>query len=227
MFVLFAFMASVQAGGAAVQTSTAPVQSAAADEAVLVVKLKGVEVGRETVKVRPARPGRATGDSLVLAASYPATRPTSEYRAVLERSPAGSEALEINVIAAEGATQIYAAAGRARVTVRTVARGTESAREFPSGEHVVLLDENLLGLFLSVAREATDAGARLTAIFPRTARRVTFTARRAAGRLTVDEVQTTEIQLSGGITGSINLDDAGRLFRVALPELGVEATRLH
>jgi hypothetical protein len=208
------------------QAGANPARAQLPDEGVFVVRQKGQEIGRESFKFRPARHGRAAGDSIILAASYPAVRPTAEFRAVLEQGPGTALALEINVVSPEGATQIYAAVSRSRVTVRTVARGIESAREFPGGDHIVLLDENLYGLFLTVARSASDSGTQMIAIYPRSGRTVSFTARRSSGQVNIADTPATEIRLMGDLNGSINLDNAGKLVRVALPDLGLEATRL-
>ena len=81
---------------------------------------------------------------------------------------------------------ILAAGSGARLVVRTVARGSESGRELPGGPDVVLLDDEVHSLYSAVADLATPAGKRITAIFPRTGKRVAIhrqPRRRRAGRL--------------------------------------------
>jgi hypothetical protein len=116
---------------------------------------------------------------------------------------------------------ILAAGSGARLIVRTVAKGSESGRELPGGPDVVLLDDGVYSLYLPVAELATPSGRTLTAIFPRTGRRVTFTARRESG----SAGGASRVALSGDITGTLATDARGRLERLELPAQGTIVSR--
>ena len=118
----------------------------------------------------------------------------------------------------EDADCVSAGSG-ARLIVRSVTRGAEAGREMPGGRDIVLLDDAVQALYLQVAELATPAGARLTAVFPRTSRRVTFSARREAAD------GGTRVQLTGEVTGTLLLDGEGRLVRLELPATGTVVTR--
>jgi hypothetical protein len=69
-----------------------------------------------------------------------------------------------------------------------------------------------------VADLATQAGRTLTAVFPRTARRASFVARREPG-------SGNRVTLSGDIRGTLETDSQGRLVRLELPASGTVVTR--
>lgn len=197
-----------------------------ADQGTLIIRLSGREIGREDFKVQPARPGRASGDSLVTSARYPDSRPQAELRAALERSSGAGFSFHLDLLAPQGASQIYASGGRNRVTVRSVARGSETGREYPGGSPLVILDDSLFALFLPAAELATEAGQRITAIFPRTGKRLTFLARRQGQTVPVGEADLILIQFTGDLEGSLYLDAQGRLTRVVFPGTAMDVTRL-
>ena len=107
-------------------------------------------------------------------------------------------------------TVILAAGSGARLIVRTVAKGSESGRELPGGPDVVLLDDSVYSLYHPVAELATPAGRTLTAIFPRSGRRATFTARRDSGVAG----GASHVTLTGDIAGTL-VTDARRPPRAA------------
>jgi hypothetical protein len=202
-----------------------PLLSAAAQEPLetkLVVRQNGQEIGREEFTLRASRGRGLPGTTIIAAARYPSTSPTTRLAATLERTPDSSLAkFQLDVESAGAVTVILAAGSGARLIVRTVAKGSESGRELPGGPDVVLLDEAIFSLYHPVAELATSEGRTLTAIFPRSGRRATLTARResdsagGAGR----------IALSGDISGSLVTDAHGRLERLELPGQGMVVTR--
>jgi hypothetical protein len=76
----------------------------------------------------------------------------------------------------------------------------------------VLLDEEVHSLYSALADLATPAGKRLTAIFPRTGKRASFTARLETG-----QGETKRIVLTGEVAGTLLTDKEGRLQRLELP----------
>lgn len=183
----------------------------------------GREIGREEFTLDKSRGRGAAGTTLTANARYPAASPATRLNAVLERTPESAIAkFQLEVESPEGTTVILAAGSGARLIVRTVAKGSESGRELPGGPDVVLLDDEVYSLFATVADLATPAGRALTAIFPRTGKRASFTARRESG----GDGAPLRIGLTGGIAGTLSTDADGRLQRLELPARGITVTQL-
>ena len=165
----------------------------------------------------------AAGTTLTANARYPAVAPTTRLSAVLERTPDFALAkFQLEVDGPDGTTVILAAGSGARLIVRTVAKGSESGRELPGGPDVVLLDDGVYSLYTQVADLATPSGRQLTAIFPRTGKRASFSARRESG----GEGGTSRTVLSGDVTGALVTDAEGLLQRLELPGRSITVTRM-
>ena len=203
-----------------------PLLPAAAQEPLetkLVVTQNGQEIGREEFTFRQTRGRGLPGTTIIAAARYPSISPTTRLAATLERTPDSSLAkFQLDVESAGAVTVILAAGSGARLIVRTVAKGSESGRELPGGPDVVLLDDAVFSLYHPVAELATPAGRTLTAIFPRSGKRATFTARRESGSAGA----AGRVALSGEITGTLVTDAHGRLERLELPAKGTVVTRV-
>jgi hypothetical protein len=202
-----------------------PILPAAAQEPLetkLIVAQNGQEIGREEFTLRATRARGLPGSTIIAAARYPSTGPTTRLAATLERTPDSALAkFQLDVESAGAVTVILAAGSGARLIVRTVAKGSESGRELPGGPDVVLLDDSIFSLYHPVAELATPAGRALTAIFPRSGRRATVTARRESGVAG----GASRIALSGDISGTLQTDANGRLVRLELPDKGLVITR--
>jgi hypothetical protein len=202
-----------------------PVLPAAAQEPLetkLVVSQDGREIGREEFTFRSTRARGLPGSTIIAAARYPATGPTTRLAATLERTPDSALAkFQLDVESSGAVTVILAAGSGARLIVRTVAKGSESGRELPGGPDVVLLDDSVFALYHPVAELATPAGRTLTAIFPRSGKRATFSARRESGAAG----GAGRITLSGDIAGTLVTDAQGRLERLEFPAKGTVVTR--
>jgi hypothetical protein len=182
----------------------------------LVIQQGGREIGREEFTLQPGRGRGAPGNSLHATARYPANNPTLKLAATLERTPESALAkFQLDVEGPNGPTVILAAGSGARLIIRTVAKGSEAGRELPGGPDVVLLDDGVYSLYIAVADMATPEGKSLTAVFPRTARRASFVARREPGGL---------VNLTGGIRGSLETDAKG-LASLALLDSGIQVSR--
>jgi hypothetical protein len=202
-----------------------PVLPAAAQEPLetkLVVMQDGQEIGREEFTLRSTRGRGLPGSTIIAAARYPSINPSTRLAATLERTLDSALAkFQLDVESAGAVTVILAAGSGARLIVRTVAKGSESGRELPGGPDVVLLDDAVFSLYHAVAELATPAGRTLTAIFPRTGKRATFTARRESGTAG----GASRVALSGEITGTLITDAQGRLQRLELPATHTVVTR--
>jgi hypothetical protein len=189
----------------------------------LSVQEGGREIGREEFTLGRTRARGAAGTTLTANARYPAVAPTTRLSAVLERTPDLALAkFQLEVDGPDGTTVILAAGSGARLIVRTVAKGSESGRELPGGPDVVLLDDGVYSLYTQVADLATPSGRQLTAIFPRTGKRASFTARRESG----GEGGTSRTALSGDVTGTLVTDAEGLLQRLELPGRNITVTRM-
>lgn len=187
----------------------------------LVIEQGGRETGSEEFTVRQGRGRGALGNTLQATARYPAENPTLQFAAVLERTPEGALAkFQLDVQGPNGPTVILAAGSGARLIIRTVGKGSEAGRELPGGPDVVLLDDNVFSLYGAITDLATPAGKPLTGVFPRTARRASFVARRESGG-----DGRNRVALTGDIRGTLVTDGQGRLVRLELPESGTVVTR--
>jgi hypothetical protein len=193
-----------------------------APDTKLVIEQGGREIGREEFSLRPGRGRGAPGTTLQATARYPANTPRLRLNATLERTPESALAkFQLDVDGPSGPTVILAAGSGARLIIRTVAKGSEAGRELPGGPDVLLLDENVFSLYSAVADLATPNGRSLTAVFPRTARRSSFVARREAG----GAGGGNRVTLTGDIRGTLTTDGQGRLVRLELPEAGTVVSR--
>lgn len=195
----------------------APLPAQESFDHTLSIQQGGKEIGREDYSVRP---GSGTGARVITAQSrYPAANPTVQIRATQERaSNGGITKFELDVRQPEGNVIILAAGSGARLIVRSVSKGAEAGRELPGGRDVVLLDDRVFSLYLALADAASAAGARLTAVFPRSGRRAIILARRESGP------QGATIKLSGDVTGTLAVDAQGLLQRLDLPAAGILVT---
>jgi hypothetical protein len=192
------------------------VQAQEVAEVKLVIQQDGREIGREDYHLTGGRGRGAPGSTLRANAHYPANNPTLRIAANLERTAESSLAkFQLDVEGPNGPTVILAAGSGARLIIRTVAKGSEAGREMQGGPDVVLLDDNVYSLYIAVADLATPNGRSLTAVFPRTARRASFVARRDSGG---------QVSLTGGIRATMETDGQG-LVSLALPESNIRVGR--
>lgn len=188
----------------------------------LVIQEGGREIGREEFTLQRGHARAAAGTTLRAQARYPEGKPPTELSVELERTPESAIAkFQLQVEGPEGTTVILAAGSGARLIVRTVAKGSESGRELPGGPDVVLLDDQVYSLYAAVADLATEAGRRLTAIFPRTGRRASFTATRENG----GDGGRQRIRLGGDLAGVLVTDGEGRLNRLELTGRNITVQR--
>jgi hypothetical protein len=193
-----------------------------ADDVTLVVQQNGREIGRETFTLRAARARGVAGTTIISSARYPAASPALNLATTIERTPDFALAkFQMDVDSGGAGTVILAAGSGARLIVRTVAKGSEAGRELPGGPDVVLLDDGVFSLYAQVVDLATPAGRSLTAIFPRTGRRASFTARRE--QLADGNIRVT---LGGGLPGTLLADANGRLRSLELSGTQTVVTRL-
>ena len=190
------------------------------DQGTLTVRVGEVEVAREQFMLTPGRRGGLTGSNLRATASYPGVRPRTQYTAILERNAAQTLAAFQVERGGDAPERTVAELSRDRLTVRTAAPARETAREYPGGADLVVLDDSVYSLWLAVADLATEAGAQLRVVYPRTGWR---------GRVVATRQRIPDgvpgISLSGDIEGRILLDADGRFSGLILPAKKVEVLR--
>ena len=176
----------------------------------------GKEIGRDEYSIQRGSNPRAT--IIKAQARYPAISPSLQIAPPKSDHQRRIGKFELDVQSPEGNIVILAAGTGARLIVSLGHKGSEAGRELPGGRDLILLDDNVYSLYLPLVDAATPTGARLTAIFPRSGRRATWSlgASRAGG--------SVRVQLDGEITGTLTADAQGRLQRLDLPGAGIVVT---
>jgi hypothetical protein len=191
------------------------------DQGTLVIRIADAEVGREQFTMIAGRRGGLPGSTIRGVASYPTMRPRHRFTGILERTgPQTLAAFQVEV-AGDVPGRTVAELARNRLTVRSAAAERESAQEFPGGPDLVALDDSVYTFWIAITDLASEEGAPLRFIFPRTGVRGRMVARRervADG--------PPSIMLSGDIEGRILLDADGRFSGLVLPARKVEVLRL-
>ena len=200
---------------------TASAQADPLDQGTLSIRIADVEVGREQFTMISGRRGGLPGSTIRGIASYPGVRPKTRLTGILERTgPQTLAAFQVEV-AGTVPGRTVAELSRNRLTVRTAAAERESAQELPGGPDLVALDDSVYSFWFAVTDLATEEGAKLRFIFPRTGLRGSLVAKRES---VADG--PSSIVLSGDIEGRIILDAEGRFNGVVLPARKVEVLRL-
>jgi len=203
------------------------------DEGVLVVRVDTVEVARESFRLTHGRLSRGDpGWTLATTIRYDRARPVVVLAPILEvNSDTMPATLQYDVADPRQPSRILGELGRGRFTVRLVARATERAREFPTGQRAVVLDDSVFALYAFAAWRATSEPSTLTAIFPRGLRRQIVQIRDlglAATTLNRDPARLRHITLGGEGQEAVQLwlDESGRLMKVEIPSRHLTAERL-
>jgi hypothetical protein len=190
------------------------------DQGTLLIRVGDVEIGREQFTITATRRGGLPGSTLRSTASYPGYRPRTQFTAALERNAAQAlTAFQVEV-GGDAPERTVAELAHDRLTVRIAAPARESAHEYPGGADLVVLDDSIYSLWLAVADLATEEGASLRLIVPRTGWRGHLVATRS--RIPGDP---PSISLTGDIEGTIRLDENGRFIGLILPARKLEILR--
>src|SRR5438270_9698820 len=143
------------------------------DEGVFAIRMDTLEVARESFRLSHGRLSRGdAGWSLATTIRYDRARPVIVLAPILEvNSDTMPATLQYDVADPRQPSRILGELGRGRFTVRLVARATERAREFPTGQRAAVLDDSVFALYVFAAWRATPDAVTLTAIYPRGLRR--------------------------------------------------------
>jgi hypothetical protein len=203
------------------------------DEGVLVVRVDTLEVARESFRLTHGRLSRGdAGWTMATTIRYDRARPVVVLAPILEvNSDTMPATLQYDVADPRQPSRILGELGRGRFTVRLVARATERAREFPTGQRAAVLDDSVFALYVFAAWRAAAEPSTLTAIFPRGLRREVVQIKDlgpSATTLNRDPARLRHITLGveGQETVHVWVDDAGRLMKVEIPSRHLIAERL-
>jgi hypothetical protein len=203
------------------------------DEGVLVVRVDTLEVARESFRLTHGRLSRGdAGWTLATTIRYDRARPVIVLAPILEvNSDTMPATLQYDVADPRQPSRILGELGRGRFTVRLVARATERAREFPTGQRAAVLDDSVFALYAFVAWRAASEPVTLTAIYPRGLRREVVQIRDlglASTNLNRDPARLRHIVLGEEGQGAVHLwlDERGRLMKVEIPSRHLTVERL-
>ncbi len=202
------------------------------DEGVFVVRVDTLEVARESFRLSHGRLSRGeTGWTLATTIRYDRSRPVIVLAPILEVSGDTMPlTLQYDIADPRQPARILGQLGRGRFTVRLVARETERAREFPTGQRAVVLDDSVFAPYLFAAWRAGSTPVPLTAIFPRALRRDTVQVQDLGQAMTSvnrDPARLRHITVDGGLeTVHLWLDENGRLMKLEIPARHLTVERL-
>jgi len=202
------------------------------DEGVLVVRVDTLEVARESFRLARGRLSRGdAGWILASTVRYDRTRPVIVLAPILEvNSDTMPATLQYDIADPRQPSRILGELGRGRFTVRLVARATERAREFATGQGAVVLDDSVFALYVFAAWRARATPTALNAIFPRALRREGIRVRdlgEAATTLNRDPARLRHITIEGEReTVHLWLDSNDRLMKVEIPARHLSVERL-
>ena len=204
----------------------------AVDEGVLVVRVDTLEVARESFRLARGRLSRGeAGWILASTIRYDRARPVVVLAPILEVNGDTMPAtLQYDVADPRQPSRILGELGRGRFTVRLVARATERAREFATGQRAVVLDDSVFAPYVFAGWRAGSQSTELNAIFPRALRRETVQVRdlgQAATTLNRDPARLRHVTVEGeGGTVHLWLDGSDRLMKVEIPSRHLVVERL-
>ncbi len=203
------------------------------DQGVLVIRADTMEVGRETFRLVAQRLAAGnTGWLLDASARWTGGGRVVVYAPVLEIGQDSTiQALAFDVRGGPAPLRITGQPHRDRFTLRYVSVGVERARELPADSQTVVVDDSVFTPLLFVAWRASTAGRTITAVYPRSATRVTFEARDMGSEATTlnrDPATLRHIIVTGGRDGPIHLwlGAKDRLMKVEVPERKLVVERL-
>src|SRR3989454_1926659 len=138
------------------------------DEGVLVVRVDTLEVARESFRLSHGRLSRGEpGWTLATTIRYDRARPVIVLAPILEVNADTMPAtLQYDVADPRQPSRILGELGRGRFTVRLVARATERAREFPTGQRAAGLDDSGVALYVFAAWRGAVGGLLLAGPLP-------------------------------------------------------------
>lgn len=202
------------------------------DEATLVVRVDTQEVARESFRLLSRRVTDSTSGWVLDSRIRWVGRPPITFWPVLVVSPDTAPETLVYQVAANGASQrITGQAGPGRYTLRYVAPGVERARELAFGNPTVIVDDSVFAPFLLAGWRAPATPRIVTAIYPRTARRLELTITDLGIGVTTlnrDPATLRHILIAGGADGAVHvwLSPEGRLMKVEVPSRALRAERL-
>ena len=192
------------------------------DGATFSIRQSGREIGREELSIEPGRQGASTGSTVISRLRLPAVAPAYTQESVVERKGDGSFSnMVVSYAAGRSSGRFIAEIARNVLRIYTASGGSEAIRELPVPANMIGLADSAFALYVLVADLATAQETRFSGVYPRSGRRVSFTARRIG-----NGSPEARIVLAGEISGTIWLDNMGHLTRIEFPASNLEIVRL-
>ena len=195
----------------------------AGDEGTFSIRRGGREIGREEFAIVAGRHGGAPGTTITSRVRIPAVVPEFTQEASVERRADGSfVAAGVFHTSPNSGGRVLAEIARGVLRVHSAYGGSESIREYPAQETLIVLADSAFTLLVAAVDFATPEGRRLVGLYPVSGRRVSLTAQRSPGNAPGE----TRILLAGDIAGTIWLDGSGNMARLEFPAFNIELIRL-
>ncbi len=202
------------------------------DEATLVVRADTHEVARETFRLLSRRVTDSTSGWLLASRiRWDAAPPITFSPALTVHPDTTPETLQYEVAANGLAQRITGHTGPGRYTLRYVAPGMERAREVPRGVATVIVDDSVFAPYMLAGWRAGATPRTITAIYPRSARRMELTITDLGPAETTvnrDPATLRHVLIDGGPEGPVHvwLTPEGRLMKVEVPARALRAERM-
>lgn len=213
----------------ALGTRTARAQVVAVDEGSFAVTRAGAAVGREEFRIvrQPVAGGAAFVARSV--AGYGARRVTPALQADADGEPLR---YQMDVRGAGPDERVSAQAGAAGHFAMSTQRGTsEGAREFLLAHGTVVADDEAYHQLYFLARQALAGATSIPVLVPRTDAQMTVLVRRVGpepvtiGGHAVPATRFALVGAGGGWRRDLWVDNEGRVLRVVVPGLAIDAVR--
>jgi hypothetical protein len=201
------------------------------DEGTLVVRSDTQEVARESFRLLSRHATDSTTSWLLAARISWVAAPPVTFAPVLVLGPdTAPGALEYRVAATGASRRITGLPGPGRYTLRYAAPGLERVRELARAGPTVIVDDSVFALFLVASWLAPARPRIITAIYPRTARRLALTVTDLGIGVTTlnrDPATLRHVLIEGGDDGPVHvwLSSEGRLMKVEVPARALRAER--
>lgn len=226
---VFVLAAACAAGAVVLAARSARAQVVAIDEGSFAVTRAGAAVGREEFRIvrQPAAGGAAFVARAV--AGYGARRVTPALQADADGEPVR---YQMDVRGAGPGERVSAQAGSAGHFAMSTQRGaSEGAREFLLPHGTVVVDDEAYHQLYFLGRQALAGATSVPVLVPRTDAQMTVAVTRVgaepvtiAGRA-VPATRFALVGAGGGWRRDLWVDGEGRVLRVVVPGLGLDAVR--
>ncbi len=220
--------AFLTAGGAA-RPALSVAQQRELDRGVLLITRGAETIGREEFVLLRGSSGATglSGFTVTSTVFYPADRPQTSVDATVEFGADSVPTMSRYEVGNGEVIRVVMGLGARRITVRTITRGGESAREYPARERHLVMDDSVFGTHAVAPGVASRASRRVTLSGVRgdalqIADRGIETTTVGSARMDLRHVTVS----SPAETRHLWYDDNGRLMKLVIPGRNLTAIRV-